>query len=372
MCSDDSKISTKHSAIYSVSATEQQSSGDSRLSAPTEAAAPSHDLHHGSDMVSSELPIDIAQIDISSYKSGYSEDVDNEAGLMDDSPRKHNSSCSSELLRTFYSDLNSISASPTQVQRGVPSHNNTAASEPSINIQNIKKWSTIPPPSSEQKLNISTESWSSHNTSNSKLKPALKKCKLCDYTSKYSANIYRHMRIHTGEKPYACPHCSYKASQSNSLHDHIALKHSENSEVRLYKCSQCAFSARGRSAVKKHIRRVHPSPSAIVNTKIPPRAGRRGEHDPAYNADHHNVIQNEYPGQWTGIYTNNSTQVAKTAPTAATAHHTNTSSTSHTANRPNTTYNTKTPNTLLTGDEPHMTPTADTPNTSHAASTVDN
>lgn len=200
---------------------------------------------------------------------------------------------STDLLRTYYSDMNRISSSPTQIQRGVSKDSSTSTTREITTVPLIE---TVHPPMSSthhldmtDRLTMSTsetknvtnlsdsanKTQSSPHTSHQKQKPTLRKCKLCDYTSKYSANIYRHMRIHTGEKPFACPHCSYKASQSNSLHDHVALKHSDNAEVRLYKCSQCSFSAKGRSAVKKHIRRAHPSPSAVVGTRIirSPRVG---------------------------------------------------------------------------------------------------
>ncbi|KAK7074630.1 hypothetical protein SK128_008418 [Halocaridina rubra] len=53
-------------------------------------------------------------------------------------------------------------------------------------------------------------------------------CKGC-FTS--NAHLKRHMRVHTGEKPYKCPHCDYATAQSSNVKIHVFCKHSH-----MYNC----------------------------------------------------------------------------------------------------------------------------------------
>ncbi|KAK3869701.1 hypothetical protein Pmani_005188 [Petrolisthes manimaculis] len=53
-------------------------------------------------------------------------------------------------------------------------------------------------------------------------------CDQCSYKARDSANLRRHKRIHTGEKPYACAFCDYRSTQSNNLKAHVKRKHGDN------------------------------------------------------------------------------------------------------------------------------------------------
>ncbi|XP_042240380.1 zinc finger protein 768-like isoform X2 [Homarus americanus] len=54
------------------------------------------------------------------------------------------------------------------------------------------------------------------------------KCPHCDFTSKRSDNVRRHMLRHTGERPHKCPHCDFSAKRPHSLKKHIENVHNKD------------------------------------------------------------------------------------------------------------------------------------------------
>lgn len=50
-------------------------------------------------------------------------------------------------------------------------------------------------------------------------------CPICfmEFTDK--RNFRHHYMVHSGEKPYACSHCPYRARQTGTLNKHVKLRH---------------------------------------------------------------------------------------------------------------------------------------------------
>ncbi|XP_037798493.1 zinc finger protein 771-like [Penaeus monodon] len=52
-------------------------------------------------------------------------------------------------------------------------------------------------------------------------------CAICNKAFETRYKLERHQRTHTGEKPYACPYCPHRCNQRDNLKAHIASRHKE-------------------------------------------------------------------------------------------------------------------------------------------------
>ena len=87
------------------------------------------------------------------------------------------------------------------------------------------------------------------------------RCKCCRAAFANPSNLTRHVRTHTGEKPYSCPHCNKTFRASSNLKQHLRT-HREGSP---YKCRFCSRTFFMFSNFKLHMR-SHCKPE--VNLKV--------------------------------------------------------------------------------------------------------
>lgn len=58
------------------------------------------------------------------------------------------------------------------------------------------------------------------------------KCKLCSYCARESSALTKHMRTHTGERPYHCTRCEHSFTTSKSLKYHVSIFHNVEASIR--------------------------------------------------------------------------------------------------------------------------------------------
>ena len=72
--------------------------------------------------------------------------------------------------------------------------------------------------------NFTKSSFTSNNSSDP-ANTTLYNCPQCDYQCKKMDNMKKHVRIHSGEKPYVCTICQYRTAQRCNLNTHMKKHH---------------------------------------------------------------------------------------------------------------------------------------------------
>ena len=100
-------------------------------------------------------------------------------------------------------------------------------------------------------VHLSTHMRTKHSTDLTKVH----QCPHCPFSTKHSAaTLQYHINTHAKEKPYSCEECDHCFSHPSGLSHHMRTKHSTD-EIKMYQCPHCPYSTKHSAAIlQRHIR----------------------------------------------------------------------------------------------------------------------
>ncbi|GIZ02115.1 hypothetical protein CEXT_484391 [Caerostris extrusa] len=81
-------------------------------------------------------------------------------------------------------------------------------------------------------------------------------CPYCEYTAFRSDYMKKHIRIHTGERPFKCPKCDKTFSRRENMNTHVTIHACiiTTESTKYHQCSACGYVTSRSGDMTKHLK----------------------------------------------------------------------------------------------------------------------
>ncbi|CAL4107755.1 unnamed protein product, partial [Meganyctiphanes norvegica] len=126
-------------------------------------------------------------------------------------------------------------------------------------------------------------------------------CLKCEKTFSHKKNLWKHMPVHSTEKPFHCELCNYKSKWKSNLNIHVKthkndkiqlkeqhtnnLNQEDSKFIKICICNFCEYKTESPSSLKIHVDNKHP----IIDNEEYVTTKKLDRHTISYHKDKHNL-----------------------------------------------------------------------------------
>ena len=100
-------------------------------------------------------------------------------------------------------------------------------------------------------------------------------CPVCGKNISRKDNLKAHLRLHTGERPYPCPHCPYRSNEPGNLRKHVHAHHLDLLQAKDQGAGQAGQAAEAGMIAESTTASGASAGAAVGTSQSSPQPGRQ-------------------------------------------------------------------------------------------------